>query len=228
MLDRLGRLCGLVGVACVVSGVATADAAVLCKHKKTGALSIAAGVCTKKQVPVTLGNGLTVTDTTLSGGVPPAVGAVMLAGASTATTTNTTPTTLDSFTVTAPGPGILTVTVSGFYFIDAQAPGASSITVLGDLGLCDTADTDTTCGSTYVNLWYQDADNDTDVNTTPAFTLTRTVAVATAGARKFYLNGQAASPGQPIALWGTSTTDANAGPTASVIFTPAALTVTRP
>ena len=228
MLDRHGWLVRLVGVAWVLGGVATTDAAVLCKNKRTGALAIAPGVCAKKQVPVTLGNGLAVTDTTLSAGLQTAVGAVMLAGAADATTTSTTPTTLDSFTVTAPGPGMLTVTVSGFYFIGAQAPGTSSITVLGDLGLCDTADTDTTCGDTYANLWYQDADDDSNVNTTPAFTLTRTVAVAVAGDRTFYVNGQAASPGQPIALWGTSTTNANAGPTASVVFTPATLAVTRP
>jgi len=227
MLDRHGRLSRLVGAACLATSVATANATVLCKNKRTGALSIAPGVCAKKQVPVTLGNGLTVTDTTLSAGLPTAVGAVMLAGAATATTSNGTPTTLDSFTVTVPGPGMLTVTVSGFYYIGAQAPGTTSITVLGDLGLCDTADTDTTCGDTYTNLWYQDADNDSNVNTTPAFTLTRTVAV-TAGDRTFYVNGQAASPGQPIALWGTSTTNANAGPTASAVFTPATLTVTRP
>jgi len=228
MLDRLGRLCWLVGVACMVGGVATADAAVLCKNKKTGALTISPGVCSKKQVPVTLGNGLAVTDTALSAGLPPAVGAVMLAGDGTATTTNTTPTTLDSFTVGVPGPGSLTVTVNGFYYIGAKAPGATSITVVGNLGLCDTADVDTTCGGTYVDLWYQDADNDSDVNTTPAFSLTRTVAVATAGDRTFYLNGQAASPGQPIALWGAGPPNANAGPTASAVFTPATLTVTRP
>lgn len=228
MRHRHGRVWGLATAACVIGGVATADAAVLCKHKKTGALSIAAGVCSKKQVPVTLGNGLTVTDTALSAGLPPAVGAVMLAGAGTATTTNTTPTTLDSFTVTVPGPGSLTVTVNGFFYIGAKAPGTTSITVLGNLGLCDTTDVNTTCGGTYTDIWYQDADNDSDVNATLAFSVTRTVAVAAAGDRTFYVNGQAASPGQPIALWGAGPADANAGPTASAVFTPATLTVTRP
>jgi hypothetical protein len=228
MLDRHGRLWGLVGVACVVGGVVTANAAVLCKNKKTGALSISPGICSRKLVPVTLGNGLVVSDVGLSAGAQPAAGAVVLAGAGVATTTNTTPTKLDSFTVTVPGPGTLTVTVTGFFFIDAQAPGTTSITVVGDLGLCDDPDVNTTCGGTYTDLWYQDADNDSDVNTTPAFTLTRTVAVAAAGDRTFYVNGQAASPGQRIALWGTGPADPNAGPTATAVFTPTTLAVTRP
>jgi hypothetical protein len=228
MGDRHVRLCGLVAIAVVATATAGAYGAVLCRNRKTGVLSLSAGVCTKKQTTVTLDNGLAVTDSGLSAGLPAAAGAVQLAGADVATTLAVTPTTLDSFTVTLPGPGTLTVTVSGFYLIDADAPGTTSITVKGDLGLCDTANDSVQCGNTYVDLWYQDADDDSDVNTTPAFTLTRTVAVSGAGTRTFYLNGQAASPGQAITLWGDGNVAPNKGPTATAVYSPATLLVTRP
>lgn len=95
--DRHGRLWGLVAVALVAGAVSAADGAVLCRSKKTGALAISAGVCSKKQTTVTLGNGLAVTDTSLSGGLQAATGAVQLAGADVAHTLNITATKLDSF-----------------------------------------------------------------------------------------------------------------------------------
>ncbi len=120
-----------------------------------------------------------------------ATGSVILSGS----TTNTTPTQLDSFTVNVPGPGTLIVQISGQYFINADAAASESLTVWGNLGLCDTTASSAACGNTYQLMYLQDAEDASpiSINVTPFFTLTRIIPIASAGARIFYINGEAPS-----------------------------------
>ncbi len=215
-------------------------AAVLCKHKKTGALAIRSAR-TRRQVQVGT-TQLTVNDTSLDVNLPtttattstslphPATGSTQLLSDS-ASTSATTATKLDSFTVQIPGAGALTVIVSGFYWLNADAAGANSLTTSFQLGLCDTEAAFDQCGGALFQPYFQDADDTSSTNATPAFTVTRTVAVGGAGTRTFYLNGAVTNAAHTLHLRGHSdgdVDDGTKGPIATAIFTPAGLTVSRP
>ena len=204
-----------------------ADAAVLCQQKRSGRLALRASACKPAELTVdvtqlALPDGV-VTPAKLSAAARAAAGSVALDGSTSATT----PTTLDSFTVAVPGPGTLLVSVAGALLVNADATTMAALTVPARVGLCDTPASDSQCAGTYSQVWVQDAD-DTDASSpTPGFTLTRTVAVSGAGARTFYVNGEApATAGASVALWVDPIV--GAGPVASVTFAPAALGVTKP
>jgi hypothetical protein len=202
-------------VAAVVLASAGADAAVLCQQKKSGHLLIRPAACKKAELAVDLTQFL---------GAGTAVGSVTLEGSTGATT----PTVLDSFTIQAPGPGSLLVTVSGMIQVNADATTSAAVTVPARLGLCDTSASDSQCDGTYAQVYHQDADDEDTLDTTPSFTLTRTVSVAAAGPRVFYVNGEAppSPPGATLSLWVDPIV--GAGPVASATFVPAPLQVTSP
>jgi hypothetical protein len=148
-----------------------------------------------------------------------------------ASTTSTTPAVLDVFMVEAPGPGVLTVTVQGMFWLDADATSTSSITPIAFLGLCDVQSSglEADCGSTYGEVYVQDADDASSGNPTPAFSFSRTVAVDGPGFHTFWVNGHVSSASHTLSLWGCSLEDCGTtGPVATVVFTPATLPVTRP
>lgn len=121
-------------------------------------------------------------------------GSVLLSG----WTASTSATTMDTFTVTAPADGVLVVTVAGFYLLDADSTTTSSRVTSAYLGLCDTSNSFSDCQGA-AHVYYEDPDNASSSNATPAFTLTRTVPV-TAGTRTFYVNGWSQS-GASFYLW---------------------------
>lgn len=221
----------IVGLLALVAALADrADGAVLCQQKKSGRLAVRPAACAKSEkaadltpfVPIADG---AVTSAKLSLDARTAVGSVVLSGGTGATT----PTKLDSFTVNAPAPGTLLVTVAGMLYIDADSPVIQSLTVAVRIGLCDTPDSDSDCGGTYSQVWYQDADDEpSNLNGTPAFTLTRTVSVATSGPRVFYVNGEIPpSPGAiTLTLWQDPIV--GLGPVATAMFFPGSLSVTKP
>jgi hypothetical protein len=228
-------LLGLLATVVVLTSRPT-DAAVLCQHKRSGRVSARAAACARSETAVDLGQlipaGSVTTPRLADGAVTPgklsadaraAAGSVVLEGS----TSLTSPTVLDSFTVNAPGPGTLLVTVAGMLLIDADAITGNALTVSAGIGLCDTPDSNTQCDGTYSQVWYQDADDNDPSNDTPAFTLTRTVSVAGAGPRVFYVNGEAPnSPGASLGLWKDLVV--GAGPVATAVFVPGTLSVTSP
>ena len=244
---------GLVALAVAFAG--RADGAVLCQQKRSGRLAVRATACARSETPADLtpfvptaaangglavtGNALViapggvatghladgaVTSAKLGPGARTAAGSVVLTGGTGATT----PTKLDSFTVNVPAPGTLLVTVAGMLYIDADSTVAQSLTVAVRIGLCDTPDSDSDCGGTYSQVWSQDADDASSLNSTPAFILTRTVSVAASGPRVFYVNGEVpASPaGIALTLWQDPIV--GLGPVATAMFFPGSLSVTRP
>ena len=111
--------------------------------------------------------------------------------------------------------------------INADATTQAALTVPARLGLCDTPASDSQCAGTYSQIWVQDADDSDANNTTTAFTLARSIAVAAAGPRVFYVNGEAPpTPGGSLTLWVDPIV--GDGPVATATFVPAALTVTSP
>jgi len=148
------------------------------------------------------------------GGVP-SVGQVSLFGG----TNVTTPTTLDSFAVNVPGPGVLLITVSGNYWLNADATSTTSLITTCYLGLCTTANSSANCDGTYYDFYLQDADNASPTNETPTFILTRTINVGSAGTRWFYLNGQSSgvAPAPNLSLYGNTR--------ATAVWYPGSLTV---
>jgi hypothetical protein len=145
----------------------------------------------------------------------PAAGTTALSGQTSAAT----PTSLDSFSVVVPGPGVLYVQVSGQWWFDADATTTNSITSSFNMGLCDTPNSAGFCGGTWVDFDYQDADNVTSLNSTMGFTLTRTIAIAAAGTYKYYVNASTSS-GFAVHLY--------PGTMGSAIYFPNSLTVTSP
>jgi len=145
----------------------------------------------------------------------PAAGSVALSG----TTLSSSPATLDQFSVVAPGPGVLMLQVSGQWWYNLDASSANSATQCFFMGLCDAANTSASCGSTWGNYCYQDADNISPTNSTMGFAITRTVPIGAAGTYTYYINGQ--SDGT-VSLYLYSYTSATA------IYIPNSLTVTSP
>jgi hypothetical protein len=132
-------------------------------------------------------------------------------------TTSTSVTQMDSFTVYAPGPGMLTVFVIGSTWLDCDATSSSSRLCTGAaLGICDTAGSSTSCGNTYDSFYHEDPDNAYTTNEEHPVTLARTVSVGAAGARTFYLNGRSHENGMNWRIDGY----------VLAIFAPASMTVT--
>ena len=171
-----------------------------------------------------------VTATKLAADAKAAVGSIVLLNQNTgASTSSTTPVTLDRFTVDVPAAGVLHVTVAGQYWLDADASSASAITTEMFLGLCDSVDSSAECGTTFDDHFYQDADDASSSNSTHGFTITRTVAVAGAGQRTFFVNGAVSNASHTLNLWGCADFEcATGGPVATVTFVPGALNITRP
>jgi hypothetical protein len=112
------------------------------------------------------------------------------------TTINGGPAELARFTTTAPGSGVLVVTLEGNALLNYDAANASSVTDSGSLGLCNaTATLDAAnCGQT-IEVFSQDADNASGTNATDQFSITRVIPVP-AGATTLYLNALEGSPGE--------------------------------
>lgn len=132
----------------------------------------------------------------------PAVGVIRLDGS----TTSESVTTLDSFTVTAPGPGTLYVQVAGDFWSDMDASTTSSVTDFFRWGICDAANSSASCGETWIDTYTQDADNASGLNDTPGSARARMVTVASAGTRTFYLNAHRASSASDINTYNTYAT----------------------
>ncbi|NPA42359.1 MAG: hypothetical protein GXO18_08815 [Aquificae bacterium] len=127
------------------------------------------------------------------------------------------PTTLRSFTVSVPGPGMVLVQVSGVWRLDVDAISPSSESGVFYLGLCDRRDDSSTCGNTYIEYWHQDADHADNVDTTHSFIITRAIYVPRKGKRTFYLNAQVGNPDTTLYLGGSVK--------ATVIFVPSKLDI---
>jgi len=126
---------------------------------------------------------------------------------------------MDSFTVSAPGPGAITVMVIGSAWLDCDTSSSSSrLCTSAYLGICDTSGSSSTCGSSYDNYVFEDPDNVTQANEEHWITLARTVTVGAAGDKTFYLNGRSNTSGMDWRIDGY----------ALAIFTPASMTVTNP
>jgi hypothetical protein len=147
-------------------------------------------------------------------GATAAAGSVTLSGS----TASAVAATLDQFTVTVPGPGFLLVTVSGQWWYNADATTTSSLTTLFFMGLCDFPASSTTCGGTWIDYNYQDADNVSSTNSTHGFSITRVVPVV-AGPNVFYWNAHNNGSGFTLFSYGV---------TATALFVPTSLTVTSP
>jgi hypothetical protein len=171
-----------------------------------------------------------VTATKLAADAMPAIGSITLFNQDVVSTTNTTPTSLDRFTVDVPAAGVLHVTVAGQFWLDADASSADSLTTNMFLGLCDSIDSNLDCGGTYDYFYYQDADNADSSNSTHGFTITRTVPVAGPGQRTFFVNGAVTGVADELHLWGCDFDGlvCNGGPVATVTFVPGSLNITRP
>lgn len=109
-------------------------------------------------------------------------------------TTNTTPTELDSVTITAPGPGTLLVTAFMDLFIDCDSTSASAVVCQqAAVGLCSTANSSEDCGGSYRSIWHEDPDSGPifGTNAQHFVTIGRTVPVPAAGPVRIFINGQA-------------------------------------
>ncbi len=138
----------------------------------------------------------------------------------------TTATTLDSFTVDVPGPGMLYLQVAGNLWINADATSSDAISANARIGVCTAADSlDTAdCGPGSTDaVFYQDPDNADDIllfggtNATPGFSRTLLVEAPSAGTMTFYVNGSTSSASYPYSSFGVH---------ATAILLPGELTVT--
>jgi hypothetical protein len=132
----------------------------------------------------------------------PKVGSIELVG----TVTATTPTTLDSFQVTVPGPGTLLVEVSGEFWVNADAAAVAARWSGTNWGICDTPNSSAACAGTYDRSDYEDPDNTTSLNAPPGWYRARTVQVAAAGARTFYVNAARDANSVSVNTWNTFAT----------------------
>ncbi len=123
-------------------------------------------------------------------------------------------TTLDSFTVEVPGPGMLYLQVAGNLWIDADATSSSAINANARIGVCTAADSlaaaDCGPGSTDA-VFYQDPDNADDFifggsNATPGFSRTLLVEATSAGTMTFYVNGATSNASYPYSSYGVHAT----------------------
>lgn len=129
----------------------------------------------------------------------PSVAAIELSGSTNAQV----PTTVDSFTVTAPGAGTLLVEVIGDIWLNADATSASSLTTWAYWGICTAANSDATCGTTYGDTDYQDADNVSSTNATPGTARARVIDVGAAGPVTLYMNAATLNTGETLFTYNT-------------------------
>lgn len=147
-------------------------------------------------------------------------GAIASAGwteLATASTNSTSPVTLDSVEVLAPGPGTLIIQLSGQVYLDADAVSTTSVTAYAELGICDSLNSSGYCDGTYDPFFSQDADNISSNNVTKYVNIQRLVFVSAAGPRKFYINGAVGNSSTFLWLY--------TGPKVVAIFLPAAMGV---
>jgi len=140
--------------------------------------------------------------------------------------TDTTATTLDSFTVEVPGPGMLYLQVAGNLWINADATSSDAINASARIGVCTAADSldAADCGPASGDaVFYQDPDNADDIllfggtNATPGFSRTLLVEAPAAGTMTFYVNGSTSNASYPYSSFGVH---------ATAILLPGELTVT--
>jgi hypothetical protein len=120
-------------------------------------------------------------------------------------TTNATPTEIDSITVTAPGPGTLTVLAFMDTFIDCDSTVASTrICSTAAIGICDAGAVGTaaSCGTSYRTIWHEDPDNTNSLNKQHFLSMGRTFTVDAAGARRVFINAQGPEAGRTIDIRG--------------------------
>ncbi|NOY94276.1 MAG: hypothetical protein GXP55_24120 [Deltaproteobacteria bacterium] len=132
------------------------------------------------------------------------------------------PATLETFVVRAPGPGSLTVMVTGSAWVDCDSTTTSSKVCSGALvGICDAAAVLSTaqCGTSGMAVWHEDPDNVSRSNAQHLITFVRTIPVAAAGNVQIWVNGQGPESSMQLRLTGY----------VNVIYTPGdALTITAP
>jgi len=173
-------------------------------------------------MPTVLGNdgaGSTLDADRLDGydaaGLMSAAGTTTLYGS----TTTDSVTEMDRFTVQVPGPGTVTLMIMGSAFLDCDATSSSSRFCYGAaLGICDTPGSQTTCGQSYRQLYYEDPDNASPFNTELWLTMARTVDVPAGGSRTFYLNGNSYEDGMTWRIQGYVVG----------MFSPTSMTLTNP
>ena len=142
----------------------------------------------------------------------PAVGQIPLSGSG----SSFSPFTLTQFTVIAPGPGYLDVSVIGQYWLDADATSASSLYAFFFMEL----NTLPAILSEFIDFDYVDPDNANAANSTHSFTLNNVYYVASPGPNVFYVNAQNSAALYNIYLY--------SGTRAVVRFFPATLPVSSP
>jgi hypothetical protein len=106
-----------------------------------------------------------------------------------------------TFEVVAPGPGTLTVMVSGSAFVDCDATsGTSRICSTAAMGICDTTASSASCGGSFRSIWHEDPDDATTLNMEHHVTLVRAVPAAAAGPVRLYLNGRGPAAGSTLLM----------------------------
>lgn len=125
--------------------------------------------------------------------------------------------TIDSFNVTAPGPGVLLVTAVLDLGLDCDASGTASRLCTAGIGICSLPNGITQCGGTFNGVAFEDPDNNTTGNANRIVTLSRAIPVAAAGTVGVFINGQSAASGMGF--------EVDTGSHAIVLFVPRALTI---
>jgi hypothetical protein len=129
-------------------------------------------------------------------------------------TSNDSPSTLDTFQVTAPGEGTMTIIVMGSAFLDCDSTSTSSRHCRARLGICEGQDSDNSCGISWRVYDFEDPDNASSINEEHFITVASTFSVQ-GGTKTYYLNGQSYQSGM---MWRISGY-------AMAIFTPSSLPV---
>lgn len=232
--ERIARIAAVVACTALIAGVTVTQAVANLPDCSNCIESsdIAAGAVRASELNNDLDDSITANDLAASavGKTELAANAVgtseLLAAASAAVATiavagNTTGTgteTIETFTVTVPGPGYLRLTLDGTLWMNLDATTTASELEFATIGLCTA--TDSISGSDCGNpqSWsFQDADNATGTNHTPAVSLTRTVQVASAGTHTYYINADVAA--STLDLWDAQVT---------ALFAPDTLTIATP
>lgn len=126
---------------------------------------------------------------------------------------------LDAFSVTTPGPGTLTVLITGTYIRGCDASSTSSRLCSGEIGICTTSASSASCGRSYRRVDTIDPDNVSGIDGRGLLTVTRHFNVASAGTSQYFVNASGGTGGENFVFDGT----------VIAIYTPGvALTVTSP
>ncbi len=133
-----------------------------------------------------------------------------------------TPATIETFVVRAPGPGSLTVMVTGTAWVDCDSTTTSSkLCSSAQIGICDAPSVLTSgpCGGTVLPVYHEDPDNTGPGNEEHLITIARTITVSAADTVQIWVNGRGPESGRQLRLRGY----------VNVIYTPGdALTITAP